>query len=383
MTWPQRSSRSIVSRYNGRFDRMVKIREALRRGRIPFRWLVLGPAFMVAFGFQAGCAGNGAAPTPPSPPGTISTNPNSHVHLLQIAANSSLLLGDQEGLWQGNSQGSGWKPTGPPLNHMMVTCLARTAGVMLACTTTFSTKFFGTPKGLWRSTDRGKTWRRTSLPDLDAILVASTPPLPGTAVVFARPDGQTGVGHGGIWITRDSGRTWRRINSSLANDIPNGLVILPGRPFTVLFASTTAIYRSVDRGRTWTSNDLNGNPVLALAASPVRPRTAFAGALNGVWKTTDAGRHWSLHWPGPPTSPLAPAYDTVDDVYGYANAVKSYIYRMRDGTRGVLRGATPSSAGQLILEVDPGHPSHLYAAWSFPLRVYESTDSGRSWKKIL
>lgn len=212
---------------------------------------------------------------------------------------------------------------------------------------------------------------------------ASNKAVPGTFLAFAEPDSSGGVGNGGIWVSRDAGKTWRRISASLANTTqPIGLVLLPGKPFTVLFATSTGIYRSDDGGRRWNKNALGDNLVLALLASPLQPSLAYAGTADGIWKTSDTGAHWHRAFAASPSYPIVPGYDSTGDLYGYATTGKSYIYRVQTG-RGMTRGTAPTSGGTAALSVDPTNPSRLYAAWSFPLRVYESNNSGRSWTKIL
>jgi len=315
--------------------------------------------------------------------------------LLQVEPDGRLVLGDEEGLWHGDPDVVNWTPTGPPLNKMMITCFVHTEGVWLACTTTYSTKFLGAPRGVWRSTDGGNRWRRTSLPDLSVTLLAVDPSVPGTVAAFALPDsGGSGVGHGGIWVSRDSGRTWRRVNTTAANSLqPIGLALVPGHPFTLLFATTAGFDRSTDGGRHWTVEAALGNGNLSIVVSPKDPRVVFAGSTDGVWKSTDAGAHWRLYWSGPPTSDLVPAYDRVDDLYGFASVNHPYLYRMLDCPRckchagspcvEELRGTVPRTSGQLQMSVDPTDASRVYAAWSFPLRIYESKDSGKIWREIL
>ncbi|GEM_PF-6500207 len=314
------------------------------------------------------------------------TGPNSHVHTLIVQRNGTLLLGDQQGLWRSRT-GKTWRGYGPPLSHLMPLCVVRLGRTILSCSTGLVTghAFAGTPKGLWRSANAGRTWRRTSLPDLDVIALASNPGLAKTVVAFARPDSPTGTGHGGVWASTNAGLTWRRINRHLAQQAPNGLALLPGRPFTVLFASATtlSIWRSADGGAHWANVRLGASQPLSLAISPIDDRLAYAGGTNGIWRSADAGLHWRLRWPGPPTPLLAPAYDHLDHLYAYGSSAAPSVYSVSQ-SRGMVKGSMPNQSGQPYLIVsDPTSGSRLYAAYSFPLRIYGSNDGGKTWTKIL
>jgi photosystem II stability/assembly factor-like uncharacterized protein len=255
---------------------------------------------------------------------------------------------------------------------------------MLACTTTYAKTFLGSPRGAWRSTDGGKHWQRVySLPDLIVTYIVSSPWVPNTFVALTQPDTTSaGVGHGGIWVSHSAGLMWTRINSELSSLTPIGLALLPGKPYTVLFASQTGIHRSSDGGKRWTVDTLNNNIILSFVSSPLQRDLAYAGTTDGIWKTTDAGAHWSRAFAAPPSYPLVPAHDAPGDLYSYASTQSPYIYRV-SGHKGLLRGTAPVSGGQLVMSVDPTDASRVYAAWSFPLRVYESNNSGRTWRKIL
>ncbi len=133
----------------------------------------------------------------------------------------------------------------------MPIAVAQMGKVFLAGTTTLSNHLFGAPHGLFRSVDDGKHWTRASLPDLDVLRLATNPKVPNVVIAFAGPDSNVGVGHGGIWASTNQGKTWKRINAARGNDAANGLILLPGHPFTVLFANTFNLWRSGDGGSTW------------------------------------------------------------------------------------------------------------------------------------
>ncbi|HZT97176.1 MAG TPA: hypothetical protein VFB34_10105 [Chloroflexota bacterium] len=353
--------------------------------------LVAGVAVVAIIAVVAGIAATRVFGPAGSSPAKITTGSTSHIHALIVNADGSLILGDQDGLWHGDAGGGHWRTYGPPVSNLMPISVARMGSTFLAGTTTLSNKLFGAPHGLFRSTDGGRHWKRAALPDLDVLRLATNPAVPDVVVAFAGPDSNHGVGHGGIWASSNRGSSWQRINAAVGNQAENGLILLPGHPFTVLFASTFNISRSSDGGRTWHTVGTNMPEPLALANALGDPRAAYAGAADGVWVSADAGSSWHLAWHGPP-APVVSA-DGTGDLYVYAGGLKPDLYRLVDATRSTggpglkfaaVRLSNPvPSAQPIVLVPDPSHRNRVYVSYNFPLRLYVSADAGRAWKQML
>ncbi len=163
----------------------------------------------------------------------------------------------------------------------------------------------------------GRTWSVDALWDLDAMSqyasVTAISESPVTAgLIYA------GTDDGLIQVTEDGGRTWRQAAE------PPGLT---GRMFlndveadrfdadTVYAAGdrhkegdfTPYLFRSADRGRTWTSitGDLPARHLVwRVIQDHVEPRILFAGTEFGVWCTLDGGAAWLELSGGLPTIPV-------------------------------------------------------------------------------
>lgn len=201
--------------------------------------------------------------------------------------------------------------------------------------------YFGTQR-VWKSTDRGNTWTAISS-DLTTNTERIRTPYFGTAQswdnpwdIYAMSDYSTitslgvspvvqgllyaGTDDGMLQVTEDDGRTWRRIELSR----------LPGLPATAfcndlkadLFDANTVfaifdnhkygdhrpfIYRSTDRGRSWTSlsKALPQRTLLwRMVQDHVEPKLLFLGTEFGLHVSFDGGGQWQALKGDLPTIPV-------------------------------------------------------------------------------
>jgi photosystem II stability/assembly factor-like uncharacterized protein len=187
-----------------------------------------------------------------------------------------------------------------------------------------------------------------------------------------------------------------------------------------LYESRQQIFRSTDRGHTWTiiSPDLTRNDpsenqlpnldaatnadnyglprrgvVYAIAPSPLAAGTLWAGTDDGyVWRTTDGGAHWSNVTPKhlTPWSKVGiidashldrnTAYIAVDrhrlDDY------TPYIYKTTDGgaTWTPIKNGIPDGSFVNVVRADPQVRGLLYAGTE--KGVYVSFDDGANWQSL-
>ena len=179
---------------------------------------------------------------------------------------------------------------------------------------------------LYRTRDRGRSWRRLSPdltreapgvpPNLDSatahdqtaaeragtrwgVIYAIAPSPADSALVWV------GTDDGLVWVTSDGGASWDDVT-------PRALT--PWSKLAMIEASSTDpdeawaavdrhrlddfgphIYRTRDRGRSWTEIDAgiaDGAYVHVVRQDPVRPGLLFAGTELGVYVSFDDGDHW-------------------------------------------------------------------------------------------
>jgi hypothetical protein len=183
----------------------------------------------------------------------------------------------------------------------------------------------------------------------------------------------------GAWLLHgdEARRDWRVDGPHFLGHIVNHLVLDPRDGRTLLAAAKTGhlgptIFRSTDRGRTWTE-----------AARP----PAFAKAPDGSGRAVD-----HTFW-------LTPAHANEPDVW-YAGTSPQGLFRSGDGGRtwepfsginddpqyrtwmGTVQDGTPDGPKLHSVIVDPRDPAHLYFGMSGG-GVHESRDGGKTFAPIV
>lgn len=163
------------------------------------------------------------------------------------------------------------------------------------------------------------------------------------------------------------------------------LVALPGG--RLLVASGSGLYRSTDRGVTFTrlmvgvgAGDVD---VRAVAAHPLSPETLFAGTLEGLFTSTDGGASWT----GVGDLPAHTAVNevAVDPAQPTLVLVASDggVYRSTDAGRAflpVLQPPSPAGGHVRAVAFDPTDSRIAFAGTEEGL--YRSLDRGLGWERL-
>jgi photosystem II stability/assembly factor-like uncharacterized protein len=179
--------------------------------------------------------------------------------------------------------------------------------------------YFGS--GIYKSNDAGANWQLSGLPNSRFIARLVVHPEDPTNV-WAASMGELFItgGERGIYFSDDAGATWER--KLFVNDTTGAsdVVVHPTNPDIVYAAMWqrlrgpedrrsggrgTGIYKSINRGETWTRLSAGLPPIgddvgrVGLAISESNPNVLYAcyadhpGYFLGVYKTVDAGENWT------------------------------------------------------------------------------------------
>lgn len=194
----------------------------------------------------------------------------------------------------------------------------------------------------------------------------------------------------GCATVQEASVTWEDSGGPTACDVTAMLVdeALPGRVYAGV--ATGAVYRSADRGQTWslTASIPRGGSIAALTQDPERPARLFAATGAGVFLSEDSGATWKdLQLGGSTGIPvLSLAIDPWKPSIVLAGTRGRGMFRSADGGASwspvvSASDATFSFADVYDIEIDLQKPDVLYAAIS-GLGVARSTDAGLSWTRL-
>jgi len=233
------------------------------------------------------------------------------------------------------------------------------------------------------SFDKGKSWTPLGSPGLSQVRQIVVHPS-DTTVVLAAAFG------GGLRRSTDYGASWSIVIPSYGID-GESITYDLNRPDTMFAGNfpNGAVFRSTDRGATWTEMGAAGSVMCALAHRPDSANILYAGTGGGrISKSTDFGATWRL-------VATANTYEIPKIVIDPINPLIAYgaAYAGADSNDGVWKTTNggelwerTSLAGVSIWALDISHidPNVLYAGSFSDMReaVFRTTDAGITWDTL-
>lgn len=239
---------------------------------------------------------------------------------------------------------------------------------------------------VFKSTDGGASWRGTGLKDQIALDLAVDPADP-RVVYAARPDG--------FYRSEDGGTTWQASSSGLLRPDGNTATLdelaIDSRHGVLYVLGDGSLFKSTDRGRTWTRVWEGPRPYSVLEDLRVDPGSGALYLTNphdaGVFRSTDGAATWSVAFSGNGVEALAVDARSTGRVYLGTRA--GGLRRSEDGgSTWVVANRGLRDLAFLSVVSDPHHPGRLFAVGApdlsqplgFEDRVlFQRTDYGASW----
>ncbi len=256
-----------------------------------------------------------------------------------------------------------------------------------------ATLYAGTNSGaIFKSTDGGRNWRAL---DTGALFVSQV-----RSILVDPSDRDTVyvVATNRIARSRDGGATWTNASPGVTGVI-NAAVIDPTNP-NRLYVGTSRLYRSENRGDSWTqfnNSELSGGLILSVVVDPTQSQTVYArkggcsiGIVCAVFKTIDGGAHWQ-----PSAAEITTAASVLE--IDPSRPATLYLHPKTLSCQGVAGCGifkTVNGGGQWN-PVNQGLPNTSVRAFAFdPLQsselyvallgqgVYRSVDGGLNWVAV-
>lgn len=157
---------------------------------------------------------------------------------------------------------------------------------------------------------------------------------------------------------------WQKTSDGLTDGTVQALSVDPETGRTVLAATPSGLFKSIDEGRSWSQPaDLAGLSTRAVIHDPTRPRTVYVGTIgHGVFLSTDDGASWSVIGEG---RTLWQVYSLSFDATGnlYA-ATDAGVYQLPSGGSDWpdLRFNLPQGQAVIHVLAHPIKPNVLFAS---------------------
>jgi len=193
----------------------------------------------------------------------------------------------------------------------------------------------------------------------------------------------------GIYRSRDAGANWEILNNGLTDLQVRTLAVSP-RDDAVLYAgtATSGVFKSTDRGETWiaVNNGLTDQDIYHLhfgsAGGLFQQPPLFAGSGIRLFRSVDEGESWVQLQPLPRGTYATLAINPRDEDMLIVAATDVYKSLDKGNTwQSSSSGFPGQGANDLLFPRAADTSGRVLAATN--QGVYQSTDAGTSWDKIL
>jgi photosystem II stability/assembly factor-like uncharacterized protein len=275
------------------------------------------------------------------------------------------------------------------------------------------TIYAGTTEGFWMSTNGGKSWAMTTQRNLEINSIAVHPDEPNKVFI--------GTNNYGVMVSTDGGRNFSQTNEnfssrftySVTTDIEN-----PNRLYATTHNTATGggfVFISSDAGRNWTQAknlDITRVSPFSIIQDRVNPNTLYLGTNIGIFRSADRGNSWTqIVAPRPVRTPparnarnartatppaavettLTPTLTekvkilgyTQDGKNGFLAGTDNGLFRSYDISKGweKLNLGVGISQNIFVITTNPQEPETIWAGTSIS-GVMVSRDNGVTWKKV-
>ena len=185
-----------------------------------------------------------------------------------------------------------------------------------------NTVYTATKYTVFQSTDFGGTW--TALPTTG---LPSSYAIRNIGAAYGDPQALGAVTYGGlVCLSYNGGSSWTQHSGLPGNQTTFSYVWFDRVNSSIVYVASVALsatanhlWKSTDKGMTWTAIDSNGFPfgipVHVVETDPKDPNTVYAGTDFGVYFSVDGGSNWSRFGSGLPMVAVRDLYVAPDATF--------------------------------------------------------------------
>jgi photosystem II stability/assembly factor-like uncharacterized protein len=203
-----------------------------------------------------------------------------------------------------------------------------------------------------------------------------------------------GGGNLGLLHSTDEGVTFEQIFTGVADETVDfhGMTISAADPDWFYGAFMGRIYRSTDRGQTFTAFEADGLDetglcwgVPCLAASSEDPETVYAGTQQGLMVATDGAESWEVLNDQLGQVAAVKVDPTGDSrIFAYTEAMGLAVTTDGGQNWESRQGDMPVTEGGFVFAIalNSGDEDHLFVV-TMNNEVFETVDGGETWERIV
>ncbi|HEV7487140.1 MAG TPA: hypothetical protein VGQ65_15790 [Thermoanaerobaculia bacterium] len=220
--------------------------------------------------------------------------------------------------------------------------------------------------GVYKSTDGGASWTK---PSLTTGYVVAIDPVNASNILL--------VPYGNLVRSTDGGSTFTRSAAGLTAARTSAIVVDPRNESIIYTCGASGIFKSVDRGETWTS--LHETPTTHLAVDPFNSQTIYAITSAHFRRSLNGGVTWEEY-----AERVGTAWDIAADPRTpgtlYTLGQEGPYKKVGEAAWTLKNSGLPRVAFASFIRVDPANSSVLYLGTASGL--YKSVDGGDTWTFI-
>ncbi len=227
--------------------------------------------------------------------------------------------------------------------------------------------------GLFESLDAGSTWTQVALP-LDSVATRDL------AICKSRPSFMIVGTLQGAYLSRDSGKTWTLAGES--SDKVESVAIDPVNPDYIYIGTWRLGYRSEDFGKTFARMEQGialDSDLFSIVVDNRNPQVVFASACSGVYRSVNRGATWTRLRVLPDRLTVRAqvvALDPSDSHRVFCGTTEGLFISANEGS--TWTRATSPHVTVNALQVDPANAKRVFLG-SEEQGVLRSDDGGQTW----